>query len=205
MPQPWKRQKDDTPKSFHAFTHYLELPCSERSIENAHAQHWEACESYKGTTKPVSQHWRVWSAKDKWVDRAAAHDEHVQQQRRLRRQEQLERTMDDTAAIARAGRTRVAQALSNLNPTDIPPGALGNLLRQLNVVELRSLGWSPQVELKGQMEHEHKGKIETEVTVASDTDFSKFSLPDLLALREHRQQMQEILERNEDDDDADTD
>ena len=41
------------------------------------------------------------------------------------------------------------------------------------------------------MDHEHKGEVKTQVTITPDPDFSALSLPDLLAIREHRQQVQE--------------
>ena len=191
----WDRQPYDTPKSYHAFTHYFELSYSDRTIDRAHVDHWRACEGYKGRTKPIGVHWRHWSAANKWVDRAAAHDEHIAKKRRLRRAEDLDKAMDDTAAIARAARTRIAQRLAGLDPQDIPAGQLGTMLRQLNIVELRSLGWSPSVEVKGQLKHEHQGDLKA--TIGLDPDLSRISLPDLLAIRDYRHQIEGILQKGD--------
>lgn len=66
--KPWERQDGETPKAFEAFCVYLELGDS-RSVRAAA----QKC------SKSASLFMR-WSAANKWVERAAAHDEELRRQ-----------------------------------------------------------------------------------------------------------------------------
>ena len=66
--KPWERQDGETPKAFEAFSVYLELGTI-RSVRAAA----QKC------SKNASLFMR-WSAANKWVERAAAHDEELRRQ-----------------------------------------------------------------------------------------------------------------------------
>ena len=148
MSHAWDRQSYDTNMSYHAFGHYLELPLSERTIIQGYRNHKRICDGYAGDTSKmkVGAHWARWSAALNWIDRAVAYDEHRAEIRRLRRAEQLDKVMDDTASIARAGRVRVAQEIAALTPGNIPPGQLGH---NAETIEYRRIAFTGLVSVIG--------------------------------------------------------
>jgi len=68
--RPWERQPCDTPRRWHAFVRYRELPVGERSLRAVHA--WLERDDPHGRWNLRSL--ERWSSEDGWVYRVAARD-----------------------------------------------------------------------------------------------------------------------------------
>lgn len=77
MPQPWERQPGETPKAYAAFCKYRKLGPEKRSLEAVEPR------TKKGQKKDyVSRYIGEWSSQFRWVERAAAYDDHLDEVRR---------------------------------------------------------------------------------------------------------------------------
>ena len=140
----WNRHPGETAKAFHAFTHYLVMPVSERSIDAAHAQHKRDCDgeqmrSKRGARRGASR-WMQWSAANDWILRVAAHDSDLARRRRARMAAELERAQDDAVSMARVILGKVVQRLGTLKVEDLPIASLHHWFKTATDVELKALG-----------------------------------------------------------------
>lgn len=89
--KPWERQPDESAKAYAAFCTYRDLPAHERSIDAAYVA---TSGQQLRDGKRAPRRWASWSSDYSWVDRAAAHDDHLAELDRLqieaRRKEQRE-------------------------------------------------------------------------------------------------------------------
>ena len=85
QPQPWERQPGETPRAFHAFTHYRDLGPG-RSVDRAWRAHRTACEGQITDRIPAARarNWARLAARWGWGDRAADWDSEVDRQTRQR-------------------------------------------------------------------------------------------------------------------------
>jgi len=87
--QPWEKRDGETSRAYEVFCVYLEMGPRERSIEKVVEE--------LGKPSGYSRHLERWSSEHDWVDRAAAHDEHLAAKRR----EEYEKEM--TTGLSHAG------------------------------------------------------------------------------------------------------
>lgn len=73
MPNDWDRLPHETPKQFAAFATFRDLG-PERSIAAAHLKHTGKL----AKNNRAQRHWHVWSAQNRWVDRAQKYDQHLE-------------------------------------------------------------------------------------------------------------------------------
>ena len=163
----WDIQPGETAKAFHAFEHYRDMPPADRSIDAAYAEHLVRCQDGRQKVgKRSARAWHRWSAANRWVERAAAHDADLSRQRRERRAAELQEPQDRAAGIARSALYRLALRLEKLNINEIPVAVLDRWVKTLTDVELRALGHQDKVAL------EHSGKdggpIQTDMKVILD-------------------------------------
>ena len=159
----WDRQFTETPKAFHAFEHYRDMPTSDRSIDAAYAEHQERCDRRQSSGKRAAGFWHRWSSSNGWVDRAAAHDADLSQRRRERRAAELEEAQDRAVTLARGALVRLTQRIQSMDVDEIPAAVLDRWLKTLTDVELRALGHQDKLA----MEHTGPdgGPIQTSVGV----------------------------------------
>ena len=155
----WDIQPGETPKGFHAFTHYRDLPTHARSIDAAYAEHQRGCEGKEFTGKRRAKNWHKWSTTHGWVSRATAHDADLSRRRREKRAADLEVAQDRAAILARAGLSRIALRFQTLDIGEIPVAVLDRWVKTLTDVEMRSLGHQDKIAL------EHSGEITTPVVI----------------------------------------
>lgn len=97
----WHRLPEESAKAYAAFCKYIELPASERSIEEAWSKSAGKDQEKRGRNVP--RHWYSWSSEFNWIKRAAAHDEYVAELDRLRwlerRKKLQEADWDDGQAV----------------------------------------------------------------------------------------------------------
>ena len=144
----WQKQAGETPKAFHAFEHYRDMPTSDRSIDAAYAEHQERCDRRQSSGKRAAGFWHRWSSSNGWVDRAASHDADLSQRRRERRAAELEEAQDRTATLARGALVRLTQRIHSMDVDEIPAAVLDRWLKTLTDVELRALGHQDKVALE---------------------------------------------------------
>jgi hypothetical protein len=73
-PNLWKRQPGETARAFAAFQAYRDLPSDERSVEAAYRLK-------TGLQSKTSGQWSRWSSQNRWIERAAAWEEELIEQR----------------------------------------------------------------------------------------------------------------------------
>jgi hypothetical protein len=84
----WMQQPNESRQAFAAFCSYRDLDPSERSID-------EAWRKFKKGTKAAQKRnkadgtWRDWSTAHNWVERATAHDRHLQRVAQAAKEEQI--------------------------------------------------------------------------------------------------------------------
>lgn len=71
----WHRLPEESVQAYAAFCQYYVLPPGERSIDAAWSKSAGKDQGKRGRNVP--RHWYTWSSQHKWVERAAAHDEHL--------------------------------------------------------------------------------------------------------------------------------
>lgn len=87
----WERQPGESAKAFAAWCHYRDLGPG-RSLALAYAE-WRRGSGGSGDAAKAAGYWQEWSAKYEWVARAAAYDAHLEEIRRLAREDAI-RTME---------------------------------------------------------------------------------------------------------------
>jgi len=129
---PWSRQTGEPSVWYDRFHQlYLLVPATERSVSRA----WRSA-AVDRENKRVSGAWEKRARDHRWADRAAAYDDHMR--RRIQAAYEKER-MDDRRRridVGRAVRTRLVQALKELDPTTAGWGQVVNGVVAINA-ELR--------------------------------------------------------------------
>lgn len=120
--KPWEKQQGETAKQYAAFCAYRDLPAANRTLKNA----WKV---YRNKPDPgsVSSHFRGWSAKNAWVNRASAYDMHVDEQRRLNFQAQRLSEREKRQHVVRALETMLAKVMNTQNKDSLSPQELNTL------------------------------------------------------------------------------
>ena len=121
----WDRQANETPRAFHAFEHYRDMPIGDRSIDAAYAEHHQSFEGHQAGTRRAPGRWKTWSVDNRWVVRAAAHDADLSKRRRERRAAELQEAQDRAATLARGALVRLTQRIQSLDGILSSPGRSG--------------------------------------------------------------------------------
>lgn len=74
--KPWLRQPDETGAQYHGFSFYRDLGPARR-LQDAYEK-YVADKGLKGAAYGVSSHFTDWSSDNRWVERAEAYDEELQ-------------------------------------------------------------------------------------------------------------------------------
>ncbi len=168
-PKPWDRQPGETPRAFHGFVHYRDLPAWSRSIDAAYHEHQQQCEGKerdKSKRNPrAPTRWEQWSVNNGWVERVAHYDGFRAEERRLRREQELDDALDETVRLAKSGLARVAQRLRYMGPDEIQASQLDRWIKNLTEVQLKALGYPDRVE------HEHSGPNGGPIPVEQQVDW----------------------------------
>jgi hypothetical protein len=93
---PWERQEGESTKSWAAFQLYRDLPPMERSIQRAYSDQTGKTNRAQST----QSHWRVWSSRWRWVERAAAWDDEQDRKKREERQDEIRKMAERQARQA---------------------------------------------------------------------------------------------------------
>jgi hypothetical protein len=148
MPMYWERQRGESAKAFHAFTHYRNLG-PKRSRDAAYVQHVQECGGHRaGTEKAPSKEapgvWTNWSTRYVWVDRAAEWDAELDRKTR----EAYEKTLVRVASSRRARQASIAlrmqekalDSIEVLTPGSIEPKDLPRFVETAAKMEREALG-----------------------------------------------------------------
>lgn len=121
MSEPWAILPNESPRAFHAFTHYRDLAPHRRSIDSAFAAHRIDClaGNQDGSTTVPSQ-WKKWSTQHSWVSRVAEYDAHCDHLRRAAQEEALMNAPERWAEVARDIQQRAIDALRGVDLSSQP-------------------------------------------------------------------------------------
>ena len=86
----WEKREDETSRAYEAFQLYLRMGPQERSLRKVHDELY-------GEDAGNMRYVKKWSSRHSWVDRSAAHDQHMAEQRRQEYEEEM------TTGLAHAG------------------------------------------------------------------------------------------------------
>jgi hypothetical protein len=78
--RPWERQANESAEYHHAFTHYLEIPLGQRSLDRGWQEHRTNCRHLPLSKKPRNTRAKDWekaSVQWGWVQRVEAWDKEV--------------------------------------------------------------------------------------------------------------------------------
>jgi hypothetical protein len=107
---PWLKRPEESTEAYQAFTIYLLLPMSSRSLDEAYT----VFKAYQGGIKEdkrANGQWRKNSVAYQWVERAKAYDEHLLTQMVIRNQESA--ILEAQAKVkARKAQAEIEQALA---------------------------------------------------------------------------------------------
>ena len=125
----WECLQDETSRQFKAFCIYRDMGV-ERSI-GAVAREW----SESGATSRLNE----WSRKHQWVERALNYDEHVDEIRRAKQEQEIVEMSARHVRIAR-NFDKIDKRLQSINPNDLSPQDLARWYDTSVKIERISLG-----------------------------------------------------------------
>jgi hypothetical protein len=138
MPEPWRRIKNkESSKAYEAFCVYRDLGVTRSLNQVVHK-----C----GKSRSLLDRW---SSKYRWVERAAAYDEYLEEERRKRHKGQIEQITDQVTDIAVASLERLGKKMQTDNPG--PYAATERLTAVVNAVWKTHGLDKKQVELSGEI------------------------------------------------------
>lgn len=112
MAEIWERLPNESSKAYAAFCIYRDLGF-ERSLDKALAV---------ANKKPTNRrHWARWMEKYKWVERAQAYDDYIEQKKRKEQEKAILEMAERHARIAMAFQQKVVERLRELDPSDLSP------------------------------------------------------------------------------------
>ncbi len=128
MSEPWERQEKEGTRAFAAFTLYRDMG-PQRSVRKV-AQELDKSDTLIGR----------WSARHKWVERAAAWDAEQDRIHREEAQRAAREMAERHAQIATAMMARAAQALRDTDPSKLNPAQLARWVETAAKLERLSRG-----------------------------------------------------------------
>jgi hypothetical protein len=185
VPMYWERQRDESAKAFHAFTHYRDLG-RKRSRDAAYAQHTQECGRHETGTGPARLPlapgvWTGWSTRWDWTVRAAEWDAELDRKKREAYETTLVRVANSRrarqAAIALKMQEKALDSIEVLAPGMIEPKDLPRFVETAAKMEREALGLpaeTTQTQLTGA-----GGKPIAVQQVATKPDLSGMSDADL--------------------------
>lgn len=126
--QPWDRLPEESAKAYAAFCIYRGLPLKERSRDIAYrlSRGWAA-----DVKTLASGGWTKWSKDYRWLERASAHDEHIEREaRKGEERSQIRKLREFRIDQQRSAQTASRQALKALQKA-------GEKLETLKAKDLR--------------------------------------------------------------------
>ena len=175
----WRRQPGDTRASFHAFTHYRDLPPWKRSLDAAYYEHEEKCLNVAPPAKQAGDNtvtddkhkrapmqWGVWSSAHGWVERVAHYDEYRAEERRRRREQELDDAQDEIVSMVNLAMARIIQRLRSMTADELPLPVIDRWIKTLAEVKLRALGHEERLAV------EHTGKAGGPIEIAESIDMA---------------------------------
>lgn len=142
--QLWERLPHETPKQYHAFCHYRDLPPSRRSIFEAWLEHKRICEGKALSREEASRwsisRWAKWASMNDWAGRAAAWDEEVDRRKRLAYLEAIEQMSQRHAKLAMRLQEIALKRLESLSPGAMRAQDIQKLLEMAIRIEREAMG-----------------------------------------------------------------
>lgn len=126
---PWERLHDESAKAFQAFALYRDLGPRERSLRRVAAE--------LGRDRSLIERWSV---RHRWQDRVAAYDAEEDRRKLARRWKDIEEMSERHAKLALAVQAKLARRLENLDPMELAPRDLVQLLDTAVRVERLAFG-----------------------------------------------------------------
>ena len=143
---PFERQPEESAVAYHAFEHYRDM-LYDRAIDRARDKHRTECvKTAPGNTRAT--HWQEWSTRFNWVERVQAYDDHLANQRRERRERQLNEALDQADLLAQLGLSKVTARLQRTSYLEIPVASLPQFIKTLTDLRLKALGYTEQMAIE---------------------------------------------------------
>lgn len=105
--KPWERQPGESAAAYHSFCHYRDTKFGHtqvRSLAKAYQHHKKECmHTWVPEHTPCPKHWRIWSSRWGWVERAARWDDEVDAQFRAQHAAEQVEARKRHARFAQAG------------------------------------------------------------------------------------------------------
>jgi len=135
--KPWERQDGESAKAFEAFRTYRDLGPS-RSIA-------KACSVLRGPGFSRDM-FKTWSARWKWVNRAAQWDSYLDEQRRKETENEITKMNKRHAEAAKMFQSKAIERLRNINLEEIDASQAIRFLAEGVKIERLAMGISDKVE-----------------------------------------------------------
>jgi len=117
---PWERQPGESVRAYAAFCVYRDLPAGERSLRRA-AEIIVQTSSKPRRASSVQRQLSDWSARWRWVERAAAWDEEQDRLRRARQARAVQEMAERHARQAVAYQEKALRRLMGMEPEELSP------------------------------------------------------------------------------------
>ena len=130
IPEPWERQAGEPPKAWEAFTIYRSMPAKERSVQKVGERQGKKWVSYM----------QDWSAKWRWVDRAAEYDNYLDRQKMEQEAKNRKEMYDMHIKAARAMLGKALKALQSIPAEDMSANDISRMIEVASKLERISRG-----------------------------------------------------------------
>ncbi|MCC8157477.1 MAG: hypothetical protein LIO54_09415 [Oscillospiraceae bacterium] len=135
--KPWERQEGESEKAFEAFAIYRDMPTNgeNRSIR--------AVGQKLGKSRAIIERW---SASNNWQERVKAYDADLEKQYHAKRKKLIADTKDRQLKISYSLEKKALEALNLLEPSEMTPRDIKEMLRLAMEIQGRNLIDEPAVE-----------------------------------------------------------
>lgn len=156
--RPWERQKGESARAFHAFTHYRDL-AEERSLDKAYRAHLDACGGKQRGSKEVAAKrypgkWYEWYTRWRWKDRVGAHDAEIDRQKQAALAKEREESWERLKGMARLLFSKFVEGMRGRDAGALSGSELIRAAEAAAKLELQIIG-APTEHVR------HSGAIET--------------------------------------------
>lgn len=165
-PDPWERQHKEGAKAFSAFIAYRDLSATERSLRRA------VLRQYGEFTSSRIRQFQHWSAKFKWVSRALAWDQYVDERAREDLIEQVKKARTRHVQVSQAIQAKALSRLKEMDAMELAPHILLRFLTEGIRLERLSLG-EPETTVR---------QVVDEIIATEELDFTQLNDGDLYKL-----------------------
>ena len=153
--EPWERQPHESAKAYEAFCSYRDMGSSRSTAKVGQEL---------GKTKALMDRW---SSRWEWVWRCRQYDAFMGRQQQDKHQQDILDALDRHAYLARLMQNKSLEKMQSLNPADLPPSVLVQMVKVATDIELRSLGVATET-IRTEVTGADGGPIQADTQVVVD-------------------------------------